>query len=261
MNKVVFLLALTILIGTSGCKTYDKTVYLQQSKSKTPAVAGLSSVGQIRLEPGDLLSIIVTCDDPLLSVPFNTPPQYSPQTINNGYINGIPATQGYLVNSKGEIDLPQIGAVQVGGMDMESAKAAITSRLTQHLSHPIVQLRILNFKVTVLGDVRNPGTFTIPNDRINLFEALAIAGDLNITGQRQNVVLIRTKDNKPERFVIDLTNGALVSNDLFQLKQNDILYVEPNAAARLNSTLLKQSSSIVLPTISIILSTFILLRR
>lgn len=261
MNKVVLLFALIALLGATGCKTYDKTVYLQKSKSSTPAVAGLKGDGQLRLESGDLLSIIITCDDPLLSVPFNTPPQYSPQTINNGYVNGIPATQGYLVNSNGEIDLPQIGSVRIGGMDLETAKQEITKRLGEHLSHPIVQLRILNFKVTVLGDVRNPGTFTIPNDRINLFEALALAGDLNITGQRQNVVLIRTTNNKPERYLIDLTNGALVANDLFQLKQNDILYVEPNAAARLNSTLVKQSSSIVLPTISIILSTFILLKR
>jgi polysaccharide export outer membrane protein len=261
MNRIILVLALLLSLCISGCKTYDKTVYFQQSKSSTPAVAGVSNDGQVRLEAGDMLSIIITCDDSQLAIPFNILPQYSPQTINNGYSNGIPATQGYLISPKGEVDLPQVGTVAIAGMTLTEAKEEISKRLTQYLSHPIVQLRILNFKVTVLGDVRSPGTFTIPNDRLNLFEALALAGDLNITGQRQNIVLIRTKDNKPERFLIDLTNGALVSNDLFQLKQNDIIYVEPNAAARLNSTLLKQSSSIVLPTISIILSTFILLKR
>jgi polysaccharide export outer membrane protein len=132
--------------------------------------------------------------------------------------------------------------------------------LTAYLENPVVHIRILNFKVTVLGDVKKPGTFNVPNERITLLEALGVAGDLNITGVRDNVLVLRNENGKSVQYRVDLTQASLLESPVYYLKQNDVVYIEPNAAARFSSTLLKNSSSVSIPLISVILTAFLLFK-
>jgi len=249
------LVCVSLIVLLSGCKTREKLVYFNETKTSVDRAYASPT-----LETGDFISVFVTCNDPLLAIPFNLPANAAPQTINNGYENGIPAPLGYLIDDKGQVILPVIGGVTIAGMTRNEACSHMRDLLTAYLENPVVHIRILNFKVTVLGDVKKPGTFNVPNERITLLEALGVAGDLNITGVRDNVLVIRNENGKSVQYRVDLTQASLLESPVYFLKQNDVIYVEPNAAARFSSTLLKNSSSVSIPLISVILTAFLLFK-
>ena len=254
LHRIAFFTILQIVFLCS-CSTREKVVYFNESKPSAER-AYVSPT----LEAGDFISVFVTCNDPLLAVPFNLPANAAPQTINNGYENGIPAQLGYLVDDKGQIVMPVIGGVTIAGKTRNEACAHLRELLSAYLENPVVHIRILNFKVTVLGDVKKPGTFNVPNERITLLEALGVAGDLNITGVRNNVLVLRNEHGKSVEYRVDLTQATLLDSPVYYLKQNDVVYVEPNAAARFSSTLLKNSSTVAIPLISVILTAFLLFK-
>jgi polysaccharide export outer membrane protein len=251
----VALVGISLIVLLSGCKTREKVVYFNELKTSVDRAYSSPT-----LETGDFISVFVTCNDPLLAIPFNLPANAAPQTINNGYENGIPAQLGYLIDDKGQIILPVIGGVTIAGMTRNEACNHMRELLTAYLENPVVHIRILNFKVTVLGDVKKPGTFNVPNERITLLEALGVAGDLNITGVRDNVLVLRNENGKSVQYRVDLTQASLLESPVYYLKQNDVVYIEPNAAARFSSTLLKNSSSVSIPLISVILTAFLLFK-
>jgi polysaccharide export outer membrane protein len=133
--------------------------------------------------------------------------------------------------------------------------------LSAYLVDPIVNIRILNFKVTVLGDVKKPGTFNIPNERISLPEAIGIAGDLNITGERQDVMVIRDVDGKKTEYHIDLTSKELFSSPVFYLNQNDIVYVIPNRTKRNSSAVNPANAGIFISLASVLIALMTLVTR
>lgn len=253
--RLTFFFTTLLLLFLSSCSTREKVVYFNASKPSAERAYSSPT-----LEAGDFISVFVTCNDPLLAVPFNLPANAAPQTINNGYENGIPAQLGYLVDDKGQIVMPVIGSVTVAGKTRNEACAQLRELLTAYLENPVVHIRILNFKVTVLGDVKKPGTFNVPNERITLLEALGVAGDLNITGVRNNVLVLRNENGKSVEYRVDLTQATLLESPVYYLKQNDVVYIEPNAAARFSSTLLKNSSTVAIPLISVILTAFLLFK-
>jgi polysaccharide export outer membrane protein len=239
----------------SSCATREKVVYFNES-----AAAGTQAYTSPTLESGDFISIFITCNDPALAVPYNLPSNAAPQTINNGYENGIPAQLGYLIDDKGEIVLPVLGSAKLAGMTRNEACEMLRNKLRAYLENPVVHIRILNFKITVLGDVKKPGTFQVPNERITLLEAIGLAGDLNITGVRNNVLVVRNEGGKSVQYRVDLTQASLLQSPVYFLKQNDVVYIEPNGAARFSSTWIKNSSSVVLPLVSVILTAFLLFK-
>lgn len=251
----VAVFALLLMMLMSGCSTREKVVYFNESTNSVERAYSSPT-----LETGDFISVFVTCNDPLLAIPFNLPANAAPQTINNGYENGIPAQLGYLIDDKGQIILPVVGSVTIAGMTRNEACTHLREMLSAYLENPVVHIRILNFKVTVLGDVKKPGTFNVPNERITLLEALGVAGDLNITGVRNNVLVLRNENGKSVQYRVDLTQASLLESPVYYLKQNDVIYVEPNNAARFSSTLLKNSSSVTIPLISVILTAFLLFK-
>ena len=119
----------------------------------------------------------------------------------------------------------------------------------------MVNVQILNYKVTVLGDVLRPGTFKIPNERITILEAIGLAGDLNITGNRKNVKIVRDENGKKSEYLLDLTSSSIFYSPAYYLQQNDVVYVEPNTAARNNSTVWKTSGSIFISTVALVITT------
>lgn len=210
------------------------------------------------IRPGDLISIQVYSSDPDASQPFNLQELYSGGQLP-GYNNGVASRQGYLVNNEGEITMPVVGTLKLGNLPVERAIELVKTNLHNYLKDPVVHIRILNFKVTVLGDVRSPGTFNIPNERVNLPEALGIAGDLNITAKRKNVLVLREENGTTRAYRVDITNRDLLNSPVYQLRQNDVVYVEPNRAQR-NSASINSRAGIIISAASLIISIAILLK-
>jgi polysaccharide export outer membrane protein len=242
----------------SSCGTYEKLVYFQDGE-----IVG----GQLNSEsftpifqPDDLLSILIMCENKVDAEPFNLPVHItSLSKSNNGYYNGIPSSGGYLVDSTGTISLPIVGDIKVGGLNRIKACELIKKTLEDYLNKPVVQISILNFKVTVLGDVRAAGTFKIPNERITILESIGLAGDLNITGNRKNVIVIRNEEGKEKAYRIDLTSNSMFTSPVYYLNQNDVVYVEPNRAKRLRSTTGLLLGSIIVSLTSVVATLTILL--
>lgn len=208
----------------------------------------------------DLLAITVSGIDPEAAKPFNLPAVNNSSNVS-AYTSGAASPAGYLVDSEGHIDLPVIGKFKIAGLNRMEATDQLKEKLKLYLNNPIINIRILNFKVTVLGDVKSPGTFTIPNERVTLLEALGIAGDLNITAKRKNVLVIRDADGKKTETRIDLTSKELFSSSVYYLNQNDVIYIEPNRA-KMNSSVVNASNvGIVISVISLLTTIAVLISR
>jgi polysaccharide biosynthesis/export protein len=259
MNKfnIQFLLIFSLSsIFLVSCMSKKNIVYFQGEPSNTTNTKGYDPV----LKSDDLLSITVMDLDPIAVVPFNIPVTNVAQGLG-GYSQGTPPPPGYLVDSQGNIDFPVVGKVHLSGMTRSAAIDTLKKALKPYLAHPTVLMRILNYQVTVLGEVRNPGTFTIPNERITLPEALGIAGDLLITGERKNVLVIREVDGKRKETRIDLTTKELFSSEVYYLNQNDVVYVQPNRA-KVNSSLVNTANAgLVVSIISVLVTMVILFKQ
>ena len=188
----------------------------------------------IRIQPDDLLSISVQTVDPTASVPFNL--GGLPLTGNSS-ANGSTATSAaaiatpsYLVDANGEINLPVLGRIKVAGWSTLQIRDSLTQRLRKYLNDPIVNVRMTNFKFTVLGEVGRSGSYTIPNERINILEALGMAGDLTTYGNREKILIIREKDGQRSFGYLDMHQRDLFQSPYFYLSQNDMVYVEPMQA-------------------------------
>lgn len=254
-KKLILFLVLATL---AGCTSRKNLLYFQGN-----GPAGSESVGTYTpvLKKGDVLQIHVMGLDPETAVPFNLPTTtYYPSNIG-GYSQGAPTPPGYLVDVEGFIDFPVIGKLQVAGLPRKEAVEMLKEKLREYIQKPSVIIRILNYKVTVLGEVKNPGTFTIPNERITLPEALGIAGDLLITAVRKNVLVIRDVNGIKSEMRIDLTSKGLFNSPAYFLQQNDIVYVEPNRAKINSSVVNTANAGIAISVLSLIITMATLLTR
>ncbi len=207
----------------------------------------------IKLKENDLISVtIFGCDDENSKI-FNIP-QITSVSSNRGYFNGSSINQGYTINSNGEIDFPIIGLIKLEGLSIEEATVLVKSKLNSYLKDPKVIIQIQNFKITVLGDVRTPGTIHVPNEKISLVEAIGIVGDLNITALRKNIIVLREDKGNKKEYIIDLTRKDFINSPVYYLQQNDIIYVESNKA-KINSSNVTGSSSIIVAIASLIITT------
>ncbi len=245
------------MVGIISCSTREKLVYFQQNKADSTVVQ--SNYTPV-FKTDDFLSVLVTADDPEAAIPFNFP-QGSQQNFNNGYTIGNPAVIGYLIDVNGEIKLPVIGAVKLSGLNRVEATALLEERLRPYIKNPVVNIQIQNYKITVLGDVKIPGTFKIPNERITVLEAIGLAGDLKMTGNRKNIVVLRDENGMKTEYRIDLTSKNLFSSPAYYLTQNDVVYVEPNVTARSESTLWRTTGPIFISLTSLVVTTVTLLFR
>jgi polysaccharide export outer membrane protein len=251
-SSLLILLLLGLLFGS--CQTHKKLVYFQDSISENDSLSVKLSFTPT-LKTDDLLSITVSTDDPETAVPFNLNQGLQNPNLNNGYTMGNPERVGYLIDENGKINFPVLGRMEIAGLKRTEAISLLEDSLINYVSNPIVNIQILNYKVTVLGDVGKPGTFKIPNERITVLEAIGLAGDLNITGNRKNVKVLRDENGKKSELILDLTSSCVFSSPAYYLQQNDVVYVEPNSAARNNSTVWKTSGSIFISTVALIITT------
>ncbi|WP_405410814.1 polysaccharide biosynthesis/export family protein [Maribacter sp. Asnod1-A12] len=194
------------------------------------------------IQSGDLLQITITDSNPAAAAPFNRISSNS-STTNSSTSN---SQEGYLVDENGIIDFPILGRIKIGGQTKAEAKLSLTNLLTNYLGNPIVSIRYLNYRITVLGEVRSPNTFLVPSERINLIEALGMAGDLTIYGKRENIKIINEANGVRTVAQLDLNDKAILDSPYYYLQPNDIVYVEPVTARKDQSSLTRSNISLFL---------------
>ena len=192
--------------------------------------------------------------NPEASAVFNTPGGANNSTNNSSVVTPTTTTAtGYLVDGEGNIQFPFLGTIKASGMTKDESKDKLTKTLVDKklLVDPIITVRFLNFKVTVLGEVAHPTVVTVPSESITLLEALGLAGDLTIYAQRDNVLVIRDEDGKKLTHRLNLNSTELFSSPYYYLKSNDVVYVEPNKAKVASTSRSNQWIPIVLSALSL----------
>lgn len=252
-TKLIFaLISLTLMIS---CGTSHKRVaYLQDSKGFNILEVS-DSMFDARIMPKDLITIAVSTTDPEASIPFNlTVPTVISQNSSK-YLTSQPTMQQYLVENDGTINFPVLGTLNLKGLTKKGAETLIKSKLIKYLKEePIVNVRMTNFKISVLGEVHRPGSFVVTNEKINILEALAMAGDLTIYGKRDNIKLIRERSDGGKLIVeLNLNKSDIITSPYYYLRQNDVLYVTPNETYSKDSNI-SQSKTIWISITSTLVS-------
>ncbi|MBB88558.1 MAG: sugar transporter [Xanthomonadales bacterium] len=242
-HKIILQL-ITILILTS-CGSRKNIVYFQDEPIEDGVL--VSEPKPIIYKPDDILTINVSALDPDTVKPFNL------MVVSNNDSNllnagGQQQFQSYLIDYNGNIDFPVLGKLKVAGLNRTELTAMLVEKISEYANNPIVNVRLSNFTITILGEVRNPGTFTIKDERITVLEALGLADDLTIFGKRKNVLLIREVDGKKKFAKIDLTSVNAVNSPVYYLQQNDVIYVEPNNA-KIRASSYNQNNSVLISAI------------
>lgn len=224
--------AAVVVVGLASCKSYQTVPYFQdlQDLSNLPSLKVSSDV--IRLSPADKLNIVVSSAlSPEIAMSFNLPLQSQRIGAVGSASGSSYSTMPYLIDSKGDIDFPVVGKIRVAGMTREEVEVAIKDILVKNklLNDAVVTCEVLNQYVNVLGDVRTPGRIQIEKDNLTIIEVLAKCGDLNVTGERNNVMVIRQEGNQQKVYQIDLNSAENVyASPVYYLKPNDLIYVNPN---------------------------------
>lgn len=253
MNKKHLILYLFIAFSLSSCLSKKKMIYLQGQQSQ----AGSEVNYEPQIQNDDLLSITIMSSDPEIAAPFNLDQIQGTSTV--GGTNNLFKTT-YLVDSRGEIEMPVLGKVPVAGYTKSYLKQYLKDRLSVYIKDPIINIRIANFKISVLGEVKSPGTFTMQSDRVTLLEALAEAGDLTLYGKRQNILIIRDYLGTKTYNRVDITQADFVNSPFYYLDQNDVIYVEPRKA-KIDSTAIGSNVSTIISIVGFLITTTLILTR
>lgn len=249
--KLACYVAVTCLLFS--CTPSKDVVYFQDATQFETLVDDNTFTSKFKVD--DLVSIHVSTLDPEASAPFNL--------IRGAEEGGnLRAEQvNYLVDKNGEIDFPVIGKIKIEGLSPAETRELLRERLKDYLKDPIINIRIRNFTVTILGAVNRPGTYPVNGEQITIMEALGYAGDINIKGRRDNVMVIRDFDGTKVYNRINLNSKEALKSPVYYLTQNDVVYVEPNKSGKTESNL-DQRASIALSVISMLItSTVVLLTR
>ena len=234
MKKTQELLCIGITLAICSCTSYRQVPYMQNSQELD--TSHVMALYDARIQPKDMITITVNSENYESAIPYNLTVAtiYSSSTR---YTSSQPTLQTYLVDNDGNIDFPCLGKLHVGGLTKSESEEMIKEQLTTYLKgNFIVNVRMVNYKISVLGEVARPNTYTVSNEKVNVFEALALAGDLTIYGKRDRVKLLREHaDGTKEIIALNLNDANLIFSDYYYLQQNDILYVEPNEAKAKNS--------------------------
>ncbi|WP_297901558.1 polysaccharide biosynthesis/export family protein [uncultured Parabacteroides sp.] len=241
-SEITFLLLFIVMCLLSSCSTAKKVVYFQDLRPGESEMEITRSL-DITVQPEDKISILVNSRDPKLTDLFNLP--IVSRQIGVSLRNGLSSAgssqgiAGYTVDSSGEIDFPVLGKIHVAGMKRTEIASYIKNKLIDSnlVKDPVVTVEFMNLCISVLGEVNNPGRFSIDRDHITILDALSMAGDLTVYGCREKVLVLRQEEGKQRVYGIDLTSGEQVySSPAYNLRQNDVVYVEPNGTKARQST-------------------------
>lgn len=247
-NFLFLCFLVSIAIMASSCATSKKTVYFNDQQDAMLKSNNVPSKNTIH--PNDLISIAVTSLNPTATELFNKP---NNSFVASSGVNGMNLqSPGYLVNEDGKIQFPVLGDMLVTGLTTNELRIKITNELANKklLVDPIVIVRQLNFKVSILGEVARPSVVNVQNEKISLLEALGLAGDITIYGKKDNVMVIREEDGVKKIKRLNLNSSEIFTSDYYYLKSNDIVYVEANKAKVASSTRSSQLLPILLSALS-----------
>lgn len=227
------LMSVTIAILMTSCVQHKQLINFNTADLPEDAPEQIINAMNLTIQPEDLLRIEVSSIDPLAVAPFNLSPagqqqqigQLLNQTAGGNY--GPELFMGYFVDQNGYIDFPVLGPLKIEGLTIEEAKSLIYEQLEEYLKDPVVNMRFLNLKVTILGEVRAPGVQRLSNKRVTLLEALGMAGDLSDYANRNNVLIIREEKGERTYTRLDLQSSEIFESPYFYMQQNDVIYVEP----------------------------------
>ncbi len=261
MPRLFLLLISSILFSLSSCVSHEELINFRTGKEKIPTLSQLPKqdiIGQadLKLQVNDVLAVIISSPDGVLATPYNlVPAQLAIQVVSPT----SPST--FLISTDGTVNLPSLGVMKAAGLSLKELREDILKKVSVYLENPSVNVRLLNFKVTVLGEVDNPGSFQVENERITLLEALGRAGDLTDYSNRKHIMVVREHNGVREYGEVDLKDTKFFTSPYYYLQQNDIIYVEPTRAKR---DQLRQSTSAYVQPIGLALSlitTLVLLFR
>jgi polysaccharide export outer membrane protein len=250
--KNAFLFCFAICFA--GCSGVKNISYFQDIGTVDSNQLKLVGFVEPTIQPDDILAISIFTIDPITGAQVNQVASLAIQSVSNsGAPSSQPAINGFLVDKNGEVDLSTIGKVKLSGLTTFKAKEIIQSKAAVDFKNPSVQVRFANFKVTVIGEVTRPAVYTLPNEKVTVLDAISLAGDLTLYGKRDNVLVIRDKQGRKEYGRLNLYRSDIFNNPYYYLRQNDIVYIEPDKAkaAALNAPT-RASIGLILSALSVL---------
>jgi polysaccharide export outer membrane protein len=236
MKSIHCLMLCMLVFGLTltSCNSYKQKLYFQDIKYSNGNPEAITNYKPITIQPSDILNISVSSLNPM------------------AYNDSIGRVVGYSVDSEGTIKVPLIGKVAVAGQTTQQAEVLIQNKLQPFLKNAEVVVHMKNFIISVMGDVARPNVYPVTGDRITINEALAMAGDLNVTAQTKNLLLVRETDGKREYIPVDLSSAKLFNSPYYYLKHNDMIYVQPDKTKYAAAGGRAQTIGLVLSGVSII---------
>lgn len=242
MKTIPGYILLLVLVALSACKPKKDMIYMSKNtEGEIQAEISRARFEGLRIQEGDKLQVVVSAFDEIAVRPFNPATMQATASAagsasGGGASGGTAATEsGYTVSPDGNITMPVLGIIHVKGMTKNELKADLEQRLLKYLTDPMVTVTLNNFNFSALGEVGSPGQKTSPTEKLNIFQAIALVGDIKPSGDRTKVRIIRTSENDgSEKMVrLDLTDEAIASSPYYYIQQNDIIYVEPDRNAQI----------------------------
>ncbi len=252
-KKIAIIFSTMLIIS---CASKKNILYFQDIDSYVDTNKFVKNEPRIR--KNDLLSITVSSVDKKSAQPFNLP---IIATGSGDVINGSQRLQSYLVDANGNIEFPVLGKIRLSGLTKVDAVEYLKKEISKYVINPIINLRIINFKVSVLGEVNQPGTFSIQDERITILEALSRAGDMTILGKREDVLLIREEDGKKTYNKVDFRDSSILNSPYYFLQQNDVVLVSPSSVRVQSSSSIIKNTPLIISVAGAILSILTFLNR
>ena len=222
LNYLVF----TSVLFLFSCASHPEFIYLQNLDEQAKIdMRTISTQSIVKIQPFDFLHIAVYSIDPLAAAPFN------PQALagaGGAAGNAQPEIIGYKVGEDGAIDFPIVGSIRMVGKTLQEAESLLTIEIEKYLKNPVVNIKFLNLKVTVIGEVNRPGTFDIPVENMTIMQAIGLAGDVSIYGDRANIMVVREQNGERYFGNLSLLDKSIFNSPFYYLHQNDVIYVQPS---------------------------------
>ncbi|MEZ4802645.1 MAG: polysaccharide biosynthesis/export family protein [Gelidibacter sp.] len=246
-QSLIFIIPIISFMALCSCASRKEMVYFQDGPLSATEINNMKT--ELVYQPNDLLIIDINGADAETVQPFRLPPVTFEDDRSILNAQGTLRVQAYLIDVNGNIEFPVLGTLKVAGMTRTQLIAFFKEKLAEYVKDPIVNIRLANFSISILGEVSRPGVYTIEDERVSLSEALGLAGDLTNNGRRDNIFLIREVDGKKRFAKLDLTSISIVNSPLYYLVQNDVIYVEPNTA-KIRSSTYNPNTALVISAIS-----------
>lgn len=252
--KTTCLLSLIFLLFS--CASRKDIVYYQNID--TIKAGQNTNSYEVKIQPDDLLMIIVSAEDPEIALPFNLTTVATQNNANLLAATSQSVIQSYLVDKSGNIEFPVLGKLQIGGLTRTEALQLLKDKIGVYIKNPIINMRIMNFKISMQGEVNIPGTYSVTSERVTLIEALSMAKDMTIYGKRDNILVIREVNGVKSYNRVDITKADFINSPFYYLAQNDVIYIEPNRT-KVNASAVGPNTSVIISAVSILISLSVLI--